>query len=124
MAEIDESILLTVKKLIGVPQDYNVFDVDLITHINTTFDALNQMGLGPDEGFSISDESTTWSEYTTYGKEFNMVRSYMALKVRTLFDPPSNASLFTVFDGQLKEYEWRLLIFADELRIQKEKEEA
>ena len=122
MAEIDESILLSVKKLIGIPEDYTAFDVDIITHINTTFDTLNQLGLGPDDGFSISDGSTTWSEYTTYGKEFNTVRSYMALKVRTLFDPPSNASLYTVFDSQLKEQEYRLLIFADELRLKKEKE--
>ena len=124
MAEAKEmdSILLSVKKMIGVPREYTVFDTDIITHINTTFDVLNQMGVGPEEGFSISDESTEWNEYLTYGQESNIVRSYMYLKVRTLFDPPTNASLFGVYEKQLQEYEWRLLIFADELRLKAERE--
>lgn len=122
MANEMDSILLSVKKMLGVPADYDVFDTDIILHINSVFEALNQMGLGPDEGFTISDASTEWSEYLTYGKESQMVKSYMYLKVRTLFDPPSNASLFNVFDQQIKEKEWRLVIFADELRLKAEKE--
>lgn len=116
-----DSILLSVKKMIGVPKDYDVFDMDIIMHINTVFDALNQMGVGPEEGFSISDDSTEWSEFMTYGKNSEMVKSYMYLKVRMLFDPPSNSNLSNVIGEQIKEYEWRLLIFADELRIAKEK---
>lgn len=116
-----DSVLLSVKKMIGVPKDYNVFDMDIIIHINTVFDALNQMGVGPEEGFSISDDSTEWSEFMTYGKNSEMVKSYMYLKVRMLFDPPSNSNLSNVIGEQIKEYEWRLLIFADELRIAKEK---
>lgn len=116
-----DSVLLSVKKMIGVPKDYDVFDMDIIMHINTVFDALNQMGVGPEEGFSISDDSTEWSEFMTYGKNSEMVKSYMYLKVRMLFDPPSNSNLSNVIGEQIKEYEWRLLIFADELRIAKEK---
>lgn len=125
MAEVKEmdSILLSVKKMLGVPKEYTVFDLDIIMHINSTFSALHQMGVGPEEGFSISDETTEWSEYQTRGQDTaNMVKSYMYLKVRTLFDPPTNASLFGVYEKQLQEYEWRLLIFADELRIQQERE--
>ena len=122
MGEEMDSILLSVKKMIGVPANYDAFDTDIITHINSVFEGLNQMGLGPEEGFSISDESDLWSSYLTYGKESQMVRSYMYLKVRTLFDPPSNASLFNIFDQQIKEKEYRLLVFADELRLKAEKE--
>lgn len=122
MSEEMDSILLSVKKMIGVPADYDVFDTDIITHINSVFEGLNQMGLGPDEGFSISDKNDLWSSYLTYGKESQMVKSYMYLKVRTLFDPPSNASLFNIFDQQIKEKEYRLLVFADELRLKAEKE--
>lgn len=116
-----DSVLLSVKKMIGVPKDYDVFDMDIIMHINTVFDALNQMGVGPEEGFSISDDSTEWSAFMTYGKNSEMVKSYMYLKVRMLFDPPSNSNLLNAIGEQIKEYEWRLLIFADELRIAKEK---
>lgn len=115
-----DSILLSVKKMIGIPNDYDVFDTDIILHINTVFDGLNQMGVGPEEGFSISDSSTEWSEFLTFGKNSEMVKTYMYLKVRMLFDPPSNGTLSNVLSEQIKEYEWRLLIFADQLRLEKE----
>lgn len=115
-----DSILLSVKKMIGIPNDYDVFDTDIILHINTVFDGLNQMGVGPEEGFSISDSSTEWSEFLTFGKNSEMVKTYMYLKVRMLFDPPSNGTLSNVLSEQIKEYEWRLLIFADELRLEQE----
>jgi len=115
-----DSILLSIKKMIGVPKDYDVFDPDIIIHINTVFDSLNQMGVGPEEGFSISDSSTEWSEFLTFGKNSEMVKTYMYLKVRMLFDPPSNGTLSTVLSEQIKEYEWRLLIFADQLRLEQE----
>lgn len=115
-----DSILLSIKKMIGIPNDYNVFDTDIIIHINTVFDSLNQMGVGPEEGFSISDSSTEWSEFLTFGKNSEMVKTYMYLKVRMLFDPPSNGTLSNVLSEQIKEYEWRLLIFADQLRLEQE----
>lgn len=115
-----DSILLSVKKMIGIPNDYDVFDTDIIIHINTVFDSLNQMGVGPEEGFSISDSSTEWSEFLTFGKNSEMVKTYMYLKVRMLFDPPSNGTLSNVLSEQIKEYEWRLLIFADQLRLEQE----
>lgn len=115
-----DSILLSVKKMIGIPNDYDVFDTDIILHINTVFDSLNQMGVGPEEGFSISDSSTEWSEFLTFGKNSEMVKTYMYLKVRMLFDPPSNGTLSNVLSEQIKEYEWRLLIFADQLRLEQE----
>ena len=116
-----DSVLLSVKKMIGIPKDYDAFDTDIILNINTVFDGLNQMGVGPEEGFSISDDSTEWSEFLTFDRNSEMVKTYMYLKVRMLFDPPTNASLANVYQEQLKEYEWRLLIFADELRLANEK---
>lgn len=116
-----DSVLLSVKKMIGIPKDYDAFDTDIILNINTVFDGLNQMGVGPEEGFSISDDSTEWSEFLTFDRNSEMVKTYMYLKVRMLFDPPTNSSLANVYQEQLKEYEWRLLIFADELRLANEK---
>ena len=116
-----DSVLLSVKKMIGLTSDYTAFDTDIIIHINTVFEELNQMGVGPEEGFSISDSSTEWSEYFTYGKTSEMVKSYMYLKVRTLFDPPSSGTLAQAYNANLDEYRWRLLIFADELRLEREK---
>lgn len=116
-----DSVLLSVKKMIGIPKDYDAFDTDIILNINTVFDGLNQMGVGPEEGFSISDDSTEWSEFLTFDRNSEMVKTYMYLKVRMLFDPPTNTSLANVYQEQLKEYEWRLLIFADELRLANEK---
>lgn len=116
-----DSVLLSVKKMIGLTSDYTAFDTDIIIHINTVFEELNQMGVGPEEGFSISDSSTEWSEYFTYGKTSEMVKSYMYLKVRMLFDPPSSGTLAQAYNANLDEYRWRLLIFADELRLEREK---
>ena len=75
-----ESILTSIKKLIGITEDYKHFDTDLIIHINSVFMILSQMGIGPDNGFSISDETTTWNDYLPEdNKNFEAVKTYMYL---------------------------------------------
>ena len=106
MAANTESILGSVKKLLG-SDDY--FDPDLILHINTVFSKLQQIGVGPAEGFSISDDTTTWSEYTENVAVLNMVKSYMAIQVKLLFDISTASSyLISELNKKSEELEWRL----------------
>ena len=105
---MDDSILDTVKKMLGLTSDYTAFDTDIIIHINTVFSNLSQMGIGPEEGFMIEDSSTQWSEFIGDDKLLNNVRSYMYLKVRLLFDPPANAAIKEAFDNQINELEYRM----------------
>lgn len=108
MATVASSILDSTKKAIGLGADYDVFDPDIIMHINTAFSTLSQLGVGPEEGFQIVDDSITWDEYTMADKERNMVKSYVYLRVRLLFDPPETSYLINAFNDQVKELEWRL----------------
>ena len=87
--------------------DYDVFDQELIIHINTVFLTLSQLGVGPVEGFSIEDESATWDAYITTANQ-NAVKTYIYLRVRTIFDPPASSFLVTAMQDQIKELEWRL----------------
>ena len=101
------SILNDVKKTLGLESDYDVFDQELIIHINTVFLTLSQLGVGPVEGFSIEDESATWDAYITTANQ-NAVKTYIYLRVRTIFDPPTSSFLVTAMQDQIKELEWRL----------------
>lgn len=103
-----DSILTSIKKLLGITEDYTHFDTDIIMHINSVFSILTQLGVGPPEGFYIQDKTTVWDEYITDPNKIEMVKSYMYLKVRLLFDPPSSSSVIEAFNKQISEFEWRL----------------
>ena len=105
---MDDSILTSVKKLLGIPEDYDPFDKDVVMHINTAFFSLNQIGVGPPNGFVISDKTTTWSEYLTDSTNLEAVKSYIYLKVRLLFDPPTSSIITESINRQITELEWRL----------------
>lgn len=108
-----ESILTSIKKLLGITEEYEDFDIDIVMHINSVFFTLSQLGVGPEEGFTISDKYAKWKDFLPEGKNLEAVKSYMYLKVRLLFDPPlSNAALEAMKD-QAKEYEFRLNIAAE-----------
>jgi hypothetical protein len=112
---MDASILTSTKKILGIAEDYTVFDEDIITHINTVFTTLTQLGVGPLEGFMIEDASATWDDYMPIvDMQFNSVRSYIYLRVRLLFDPPTTSYLIGAFDQQIKELEWRLNVYREE----------
>ena len=110
---MENSILTSVKKLLGIAEDYDEFDTDIIIHINSVFVTLQQLGVGPDEGFSISDNSTTWSDYLSDNKLLNNVISYMGLKVKMLFDPPTNSSILSSYERTIQELEWRINVMVD-----------
>ena len=109
-----ESILTSIKKLLGIAEDYTHFDADLIMHINSVFTILTQLGVGPKEGFRIEDEIATWNDFLqTDSVLFDSVKSYMHLKVKLLFDPPLSGTVMASYERMISEFEWRLNVTAD-----------
>lgn len=111
--QITNSILQDVKQTVGQEFDDDTFDIDIMMHINTVFFTLNQLNVGPIDGFEIKDESTLWSDYTNGVKNLNAVKSYIYLRVRLLFDPPTNSFLVTSLEKQQEQLEWRLAVDQD-----------
>ena len=105
---MDDSILISIKKMLGMEENYNVFDTDIIIHINTIFMTLNQLGVGPSNGFKIEDNSAIWSEYIDEDSDLEAVKTYIYLKVKLLFDPPLSSSVIEVMKQSIAELEWRL----------------
>lgn len=103
-----ESILTSVKKNLGLDDTDTSFDADVILFINGTFSTLNQLGIGPEDGFSITDKTPTWDAFYGTNKKMNSVRTYVYLKVKMLFDPPQTSFLNEALNQQAKEFEWRL----------------
>lgn len=105
------SILESIKKVIGFEKDYEVFDQDLIMHINSTFAVLHQLGVGPAGGFSIQGYSETWNDFLEGPHPtLNMVQTYMYIKTRLLFDRPENSFATESLEQQASEYEWRMMV--------------
>ena len=102
---MEDSILLTIKKLLGVGDDDDSFDVDLITHINSVFGVLWQLGVGPYEGYEITDATNVWSEFLPDRKYLNTVKTYISLKVKKIFDPPQSSSVMEALTNVINEYE-------------------
>lgn len=107
---MEQSILTSTKKILGIAEDYTVFDLDILTHINTAFSTLTQLGVGPADGFMIEDASAVWTDFDPVDDNinYNSVRSYVFLKVKQLFDPPTTSYLIDATQKQIEELEWRL----------------
>lgn len=110
----EDSILIGTKKILGIGADYDAFDLDIITHINAVFMTLNQLGIGPAEGFMIEDDSSKWQDFLGDDANLNAVRTYVYLRVRVLFDPPSTSFHLNSLQEQIKEFEWRLNVNREE----------
>lgn len=108
-----DSILRSIKKLLGIMDEYSVFDQDIVMHINSIFFVLTQLGVGPAEGFTIQDETAVWDDFIPCGAELEAVKSYVYLKVRMLFDPPQSSALSEAINRQISEFEWRLNVAVD-----------
>lgn len=103
-----DSILTSIKKLIGIASAYTNFDVDIILDINSVFMDLNQLGVGPNDGFEIHDTQTKWVDFIESGVLLNAVKSYMYLKVKMLFDPPSSSVAVESINRLIDRFEWRI----------------
>ena len=110
---MEESILKSTKKILGLADNYTPFDLDVITHINAAFSILDQLGVGPEGGFVIDDETELWSDYDVPANQLHLIKTYIFLKVRLLFDPPTTSFLIEATTNQLREYEWRLNTFRE-----------
>jgi len=108
-----ESILNSIKKLLGVSIEDTSFDVDIISNINSVLMILNQLGVGPTEGFFIKTSETKWSDYVTNVFIAEAIKTYVYLKVKLVFDPPTSTSLIEAMKGSALEYEWRIQVWAE-----------
>lgn len=107
------SILNSTKKILGISEDYDVFDLDIMTHLNSAFSTLQQLGVGPIEGFMIEDDVPTWDTFLGSDNRLNAVKTYVYLRVRLLFDPPTVGFVLTALKEQQQELEWRLNVAAE-----------
>ena len=110
-----ESILTSIKKLLGISKEYKQFDDDIIMHINTVFLNLTQLGVGPEEGFMIEDDSSEWSDFVDIynNAQLHAIKTYIYLKVKLLFDPPLSSSVIESTNRMISELEWRLNVAVD-----------
>lgn len=106
---MEESILTSIKKLLGITDDYTHFDQDIVLQINSAFSTLNQLGVGPEAGFSIQDASSVWTDFIDDDR-LNFAKTFVQLKVKLAFDPPTSATLMDSYNRQLDELAWRLSI--------------
>lgn len=111
---LEEKILSSIKKLLGLNDGVTVFDTDIVIHINTVFANLTQMGVGPQDnegkniGFRISTGNEVWGDFTDNDILIENVKSYVYIKVKMVFDPPTSSALIDAYNAQAKELEWRL----------------
>ena len=103
-----DSILTSIKKLLGIAEEYTQFDVDIIKHINTVFMILTQMGVGPPEGFSITGAYETWDDFLSGSTNLEAVKTYVYMKVQLMFDPPTSSAKLDSANRVINELEWRL----------------
>lgn len=117
---MEESILKSVKKTLGIEADFTAFDVDILMHINSVFSVLHQIGIGPENGFAVTDDTAVWADFYAADNWYNMIRTYVYLKVRYLFDPPNTGYLVTAMKEQIEEYETRLSYLRESLLPEEE----
>lgn len=108
-----DSILTTIKKMLGITEEYTQFDTDIIVHINTIISALTQIGVGPTTGFIVVDKTNKWTDWLATVTDLESVKTYIYLRVRLLFDPPTNSAVTKSHEQIIKELEWRLLTLTD-----------
>lgn len=109
-----ESILTSVKSMLGISEEYEHFDNVLIMHINSVLSILSQVGVGPATGFSITDKFQTWADFIpTDDYRFESVKSYVYMKVKLLFDPPTSSAVLASTERMISELEWRLNVAAE-----------
>lgn len=111
---MEPSILKSTKKILGVGEADTSFDVDIMLHINSVLSVLNQVGIGPANGYAIEDDTATWDSFIGTDPRLNLVKTYLYLKVRLMFDPPGTSYAIDAMEKQIAEFEWRLNVMREE----------
>lgn len=113
MDQMTDSILVSIKKMLGLEDEYTPFDMDVLIHINSAFMTLCQMGIGPKEGFAVTDYSQTWDDFLTNKVMLGGVKTWVYLQVKMLFDPPTNSFVMDAYKTQAEQILWRLNVQAE-----------
>lgn len=113
----NDSILDSTKKILGMAPEFKAFDLDILTHINSVFSDLEQIGVGPAGGFFIEDENAVWGDLLGTDPRLNRVKSYVFLRVRLLFDPPATSFAIASLEKQAEQMEWRLQVATDPVLV-------
>ena len=110
-----ESILTSIKKMLGIDEEYTHFDADVIMHINSVLMILTQLGVGPAEGFMIEDDTSTWVDFIPEANaaQLHAVKIYIYMKVKLICDPPLSSAVIESMNRQIAEFEWRLNVAVD-----------
>lgn len=114
---MEQSILKSIKKVLGISDSYTVFDLDILTFINSALSALNQIGVGVEDGLVVTDDTTEWSALGAPSNQTEMAKSYVYLKVRLGFDPPKTSFVINAIEKQISELEYRLNTMREEFRV-------
>lgn len=110
---MEESILVSIKDMLGPDSSYDVFDNDILIHINMALSVLTQLGVGPADGFIVTDEDATWDQFLGKQKDIDMAKSFVYMKVKMVFDPPSSSFVLTAMEKACDELAWRLSVATD-----------
>lgn len=111
-----DSILASTKKILGISDEYTAFDLDIMTHINAVFFVVNQLGVGPTDVVVIEGSEDKWSDISDIPpNQLSMLKTYMYMKVRMLFDPPATSFVIDAMNNQIKELEYRLSYAREDL---------
>lgn len=115
-----ESMLTSIKKMLGIAEEYTQFDADLIMHINSVLSILTQIGVGPSEGFAIEDDVAVWTDFVPANPKLGLIKSYTYMKVKLIFDPPLSSSVIESLTRSISELEWRIQVAADPVESNEE----
>lgn len=115
-----DSILTSIKKLLGITEEYEYFDADIIMHINSVFSILHQMGVGPDTPFYITDDTATWDQFIPDDSTISVVKTYVYQRVKYLFDPPTTSFNLEAIKNTISELDWRISVMVNSANYDKE----
>ena len=105
---MEENILNSIKKLLGIPEDYTAFDQDIMIHISSVFMILSELGVGPSNGYSLKDGTEKWGDFISDDENLEGIKTYVYMKVKTIFDPPLNSAVLASMKELISEFEWRI----------------
>lgn len=110
---MNESILTSIKSLLGIGEDYDAFDTEIIMHINSALSVLSQLGVNDANGYIVTSADNKWSDIIKEGRNLEMVKTLIYFKVKKAFDPPQNGTVMSALDAQISELEWRVNVEVD-----------